>query len=552
MSNPLVISGVDFVKLPGVKYKWEYEVMMANAKMGILDPSKPKEKIDPALAEISVIRSFILNDLWFVTYFVLGGGRKTANHPFIVDACAMIENGPKDFTLDVWSRGHFKTAIVSKAETLQYVLKNPEHACAILSFNKAAAKKILFELKETLQNSVLLKACFPDVVWQDCERDAPLWSWDEGLVLKRRSNMSEPTIGAWGLIEGMPTGSHFHRRVYDDITTEDVTKSVDMMEGIKQKFDSSQNIGMLDGTGHHRVVGTFYDHRDPLTYVRDKKGIDGKPKYNLRVIPATEDGTATGRPVFISQNTLDDLKSTRTFNMQQLCNPTPIADMKLNFEYLNRVNRAFVPKGLFRMMLIDQAGDLDSNIRKDGDPWAIAVIGVEPKKDDIGQSRRFLEDLWVSPASESEAIDQAVRMFTRGGVIHKLGVEKAGISTTHVHIANALKARGRHVTFDDSAMSVGVLLRPAGRTKKKFIESAIGFPLNNGKWHYCDDIPTAFLEWLKLEFESFPFWHDDALNVMAYSEDVIKDCHLEYFDVDIKPKSVSEVMNSMPEARYLA
>ena len=543
------VAGVDFEKRPGVNYKYDYDLLMQRAKAGIADPLKPTEKTDPKILEASVLRALILDDLWFVVYFVLGGGRKTANHPFIVNACRMIEQGPKDFTLDVWSRGHFKTAIVSKAETLQHVLKNPEHANAILSFNKAAAKKILFELKETLQNSELLRLCFPDVIWQNCERDAPLWSWDEGLVLKRRSNMSEPTIGAWGLIEGMPTGSHFHRRVYDDITTQDVAKSIDMMEAIKVTFDSSQNLG-LDG-GHQRVVGTFYDHRDPLVYVRDKKNLDGTPKYKIRVIPATDDGTANGKPVFISQEMLDNHKGDRTFNCQQLCNPTPQSDQELKFEYMNKISRAFVPKGLFRMMLIDQAGDLASNVKQEGgDAWAIGIVGVEPKKDDIGQSRVFLEDLWVSPASASEAIDQAVRMFTRGGIVHKLGVEKVGTSTTHLHIADALKARGRHVEFSDSPWTVGKFLRPAGRNKKKFIEDSLGWPLNNGKLFYVDDIQSAFLDRLKTEMINFPFYHDDVLNMLAYTYDVIKDCNLEFYDVENKPRSVSEVMDQMPEASY--
>ncbi|PIW33319.1 MAG: hypothetical protein COW28_04135, partial [bacterium (Candidatus Ratteibacteria) CG15_BIG_FIL_POST_REV_8_21_14_020_41_12] len=62
---------------------------------------------------------------------------------------------------------------------------------------------------------------FPDVVWRNPKRDAPLWSLDEGLVFKRKTNRKEPTISAWGLTEGMPTGLHFERRVYDDIVTED-------------------------------------------------------------------------------------------------------------------------------------------------------------------------------------------------------------------------------------------------------------------------------------------------------------------------------------------
>ena len=543
------VAGVDFEKRPGVVYKYDYELLLDRARAGIKDPNKPKEKEDPKVLELSTLRALILDDLWFVLYFVMGV--KIANHPWVVNSAREIESGPKDFTLDVWSREHFKSSLLTKAETIQDSLKDPEDSTGVFSAVRPLAKKFLFEIKETFQTSKILQACFPDIVWRDCEKEAPLWSLDEGLILRRRTNMAEPTISAWGLTEGMPTGLHFGKRKYDDIVNKDISESVEVMEKVKEKYDLSQYLGKDGGT--HRVVGTFYHHNDPLTYIRDKKDLAGNAKYILRLKPATDNGLANGVPVLLSQKAFDEKKGDLGFNTQMLCNPTPLSDMRLNFSFLNRISRAFIPKGVFRMMLIDQAGDLDSNVKKTGgDSWAIGIVAVEPKKDDIGQSRRFLEELWVSPANESEAIDQAVRMFTRGGIIHKLGVEKVGTSTTHIHIANALKARGRHVEFGDPRWSVGILLRPAGRNKKKFIEAALGWPLNNGKWHYADDIENAFLDRLRMEMLNFPVWHDDVLNMMSYSEDVIKDCNLEFYDVENRQSSVTEVMDRMPEARYFA
>ncbi len=540
------IAGVDFEKKPGIAYKWDYETQLNNAKKGLTVPgAKP---IDPKQAELATLRALILDDLWFVVYFVMGV--KIANHSFWVNVCREVETGPKDFTLDVWSREHGKSTTITKAETIQYALKNPESSTGIFSAVRPLAKKFLFEIKETFQSSKLLQACFPDIVWQNCERDAPLWSLDEGLFLKRKTNMAEPTISAWGLTEGMPTGLHLDRRIYDDIVNKDAEQIYEVMEKVKEKYDLSQYLGKDGGT--HRVIGTFYHHNDPLVYIRGKKNLDGSPKYLLRLKPATKDGTANGVPVLLSQKALDDKKGDAGFNTQMLCNPTPQSDQKLNFEFMNRISRSFIPKGRFRMMLIDQAGDAASNKTGPGDSWAIAIIGIEPRKDDIGQSKRFLEDLWVQPANESEAIEQAIRMFTRGGIIHKLGVEQVGQVTTHLHIAAALKARGRHVEFSDSPWTVGKMLRPAGRNKKKFIEGALSWPLNNGKWHYAEDIPNAYLDRLRMEMVNFPVWHDDALNVMSYSEDVIKDCNLEFYDVENIPRSVGEVMDSMPEARYLA
>jgi hypothetical protein len=139
----------------------------------------------------------------------------------------------------------------------------------------------------------------------------------------------------------------------------------------------------------------------------------------------------------------------------------------------------------------------------------------------LGQSRVFVEDLWISPAGESEAIDQIVRMYLKAGMIMKLGVEKVGIATTHLHVANALKAYGRHVSFD--AGGNGVLLRPAGRNKKKMIESALAWPMNNGKIFYSTACPSNFIDRLKMEMRNFPVWHDDGINMLAYLYDVLRD-----------------------------
>jgi len=499
------INGQKFEPIPGCPYKWDYGVLA----------SKIASKEWP---ERDALRQWILDDLFFIVYFVLK--IPIANHPFVVKACRDVETGAKDYTLDVWAREHFKSTIITIAETIQFCLREPNEATGIFSYVRPVAKKFLFSIKETFQNERILHHCFPDVVWKDCEKEAPLWSLDEGLILKRTTNRKEPNISAWGLVEGMPTGFHFKRRVYDDISTEDMAESPDMMEKVKTKFDSSQNLGTDDG--HHRVIGTYYHHADPLTYIRGIKTPDGEPRYQYRFRPGSDDGTATGKPVYVSQKRWDDLKLTRTFNCQQLLDPSPVADQKLNPDLFLPIERRLIPKDVYRFMLVDQAGDLDSNIRQRGmDSWAVGVIAVEPFSDDLGQSRVFYEDLWITPASESEAIDQIVRMYLKAGMIMKLGVEKVGLSTTHLHISNALRAYGRYVSWDKGGN--GVLLRPAGRNKKKMIESALAWPLNNGKMFYSTACPSNYIDRMKMEMRNFPVWHDDGINMGAYLYDILKD-----------------------------
>lgn len=471
--------------------------------------------------DISAFRWLILNDLFFVVYFILGQGKsnyKKINHPFIIDACNEVQDGAKDATLDIWARESLKSSIITIGETIQEVLKNPNSSTCILSYASPVAKKFLFELKELFERNELLRQCFPDIIWDNPSNQAPIWSLDAGLILNRKGNRKEPNIYASGLIEGMPTGMHFDRMIFDDIVTEDIAESVFVMEKVKTKIDSAMNLGMDGGT--HRVVGTFYHHNDPLTYLRDKKDIKGKEIYHLRLKPATQNGLANEKPIFISEERFNFLKTTRTFNCQQLLDPTPKGSQKLNADFMKEVD--ILPNNLYKFMVIDSAGE---GTGKDSDSWGIHVIGVEPKTDDIGASNIYIIDSCITTMGTSEAIEQIVRMYIAGGFILKVGIEKAGLSTTEIHVANALKAKGRYISVNNGSL---VLLTPAGRTKRIRIESAIAWALNNGKIFLYSKVSSVYKDKLRNEMSEFPYGHDDGIDALSYVYDIIKDYNFTY------------------------
>jgi hypothetical protein len=207
------------------------------------------------------------------------------------------------------------------------------------------------------------------------------------------------------------------------------------------------------------------------------------------------------------------------FFSQQLLDPTPQGTQKLDKELLIEVSPAQVPERLYKFMAIDPAGERRSDKRQ-GDSWALVVAGVEPYRDDLGQSRVFILDMMAEPMTEAEALDNVVRMFMRNGQIRQIGVEKVGISTAEVHIAKALHARGRPFTVENGGL---VVLRPAGRSKQQRIEAALQYPLLHGKLHISTAVPVAYRERLKLEMQKFPFWHDDQLDAVSYIYDMLRD-----------------------------
>lgn len=499
----LKIEDIEWRRVPGIKYMAPYDEIFAhNTARGA--------------STAAICAEIFKRDLWFLLFF--GMRVSIANHPWWVDCCRDVQTGPKSHTLDLWAREHGKTTIITQGETIRQILNNPEERIGIFSYSRPAALSILRGIKQILEGSELLKACFPDILYKDPRTDAEKWSETDGLIVRRKGFYKEATLEAWGLVEGMPTGKHFSGRVYDDVVTADLVNSPDVMAKLKDSFDMSQNLGTIDGW--HKVIGTTYHHEDLLVNLRNKVTADGKPVYTTRVKTATVDGLANGKSAYLPEGRLAELRiNKQMFFSQQLLDPTPQGTEKLDKEKLREVTPAEIPPRLFKFMAIDPAGERKSDNRQ-GDSWAIVIAGIEPFRDDLGASRVFILDMMVEPMTEAEALDNVVRMFLRNGQIRQIGVEKVGISTAEVHIAKALHARNRGLTVENGGL---VVLRPGGRKKQQRIESALQWPLLNGKLHISTAVPSAYRERLKLEMQKFPFWHDDALDAVAYIYDMIKD-----------------------------
>lgn len=489
-------------------YKYDYDRFFHDVATGIISPEESR----------AWYRQFILTDLFFIVCFVMQ--IEKANHPFVVQMCRLVEEGPKSNTLDVWARFHFKSVIITQAETLQYHLKNPEHCTGIMAYARPLGKSFLRSIKVLCETSDLLKWCFPDILWDKPEVQAPKWSEDDGLIFKRNSSSrKESTIEAWGLVEGQPTGRHFERVVFDDIETDDIKDSPDMLDKVFSKFEMAGNLGTGSDDDIVRVIGTYYSHFGPIVRIENMVHAKGAPVYKLRKVSGSTDGTRDGDPVLMGPETWAKLKVGQHFNSQQLCDPTPTGDIKLNPTYLKPVDTDQIPKSVVKFMVLDQAGGSDTNKGK-GDLWACGLFGVQPGTDEIGASDVYIMDLEADQMTHSEGIETVVRMYMNAGIVRQLGVEKVGLSTTEIHIANSLKVHGRRISVDLGNL---VLLKPAGRSLAKRIESAVQWPLNNGKIHYSTAINKKHIERLKMEMEKFPYFHSDIVNIIAYLYDMIKE-----------------------------
>lgn len=304
-------------------------------------------------------------------YFLLTGllGRSDVLHPWLFTRCREVELNPDGY-LDLWSRGHFKSTLITFAGNIQDIVCDPEIKIVIFSVVKSIAEAFLGQIKEEFEGNEHLKTVYPDVLYLNPRGRGPdgrpsKWSLARGITVKRRSNPKEATIEAHGLLDGQPTSRHFDKHVYDDVVTQDYLSDEQIIKTTK-RWEMADNLGTHLGV-RKQVAGTFYHFNDTYVQIRDRKSL--KP----RIYPATDDGTLTGQPVLLSQERWDEVKNAQrsTVSAQMLLNP--IAGNEATFKSVWLRTYDVIPSLMNVYIMVDPSKGTGQR----SDRTAIAVIGVD-------------------------------------------------------------------------------------------------------------------------------------------------------------------------------
>lgn len=469
-----------------------------------LDKETPKRRA-------SLQRVYARYDLYYLLRYVFN--RADVQDEWLFARCREVQADPNG-CLDLWARNFYKSTIITYALTIQDILSSHgsdpdpkwggiEPTFGIFSHTRPIAKSFLRQIKREFESNELLPVLFPDICWKNPEREAPKWSEDDGLILRRNSNPKESTVEAWGMVDGQPTGKHFYLLIYDDVVTDKSVFSPDMMRKTTGAWELSVNLGMRDSIS--RYIGTRYHHNDTYREILARKV--ARP----RLKPATDDGTAGGKPVFVTQKELDLKRAAMgpyIYSCQMLLNP--LADEVQGFkpEWIRYYEKTPSSHEMNKYILADPANEK----KRESDYTAFWVIGLN------ADNNVYILDAVRDRLRLTERANKLFELHRKWKPIDVI-YEKYGLQADVEHYKDRMERENYRFTITE----VGGQMAKPDRIRRlipKFEQGRMWFPHFLWVTMYDGEKVNLIQRFIEDEFIAFPVGvHEDMLDALSRIED---------------------------------
>lgn len=416
---------------------------------------------------------------------------------WLLDRCIEVQHDSDNY-LDLWSREHYKSTIITFGLTIQDILNNPAVTIGIFSHTRPIAKGFLRQIKREFEGNELLKGLFPDVLWANPQKEAPKWSEDDGLIVRRKSNPKECTLEAWGLVDGQPTSKHFGMLIYDDVVTRESVTTPEMIAKTTEALELSYNLGS-DG-GCRRFIGTRYHYNDTYRTIMERGTVVS------RVYPATKDGTVDGEPVLWTKEKLAEKRRDMgpyTFGSQILQNP--VADNAQGFRETWLKNfKISDGGGMNRYLIVDPANEK----KKTSDYTAMVVLGLATDEN------YYLLDFVYDRLNLTERTKELFRLHRKWRPL-RTGYERYGKDSDIAHIKDVMERD--NYRFD--VVELGGTQPKNDRIRRLiplFEQGRVYLPDVLHRTNYEGRVVDLIYQFVNEEYKPFPVGlHDDALDAMA-------------------------------------
>jgi phage terminase large subunit-like protein len=453
-----------------------------------------------------------LQTLYRIDLFALiryGMRRTDFENQWLLERCREVQAEPND-VLNLWARDHRKSTIITMGHSMFDIIRDPETTIGIFSHTRPIAKGFLRLLKREMEGNDHLKKVYPDIFWDNPKKDAPKWSEDDGLVVKRKSNPVESTVEAWGLVDGQPTGKHFVLIVYDDIVVQSSVTTPEMIAKTTKAWELSRNLlrSEIEGSteeSYSRYAGTRYHFNDTWGEIIRRKVV------NTVTHPCTEDGTVDGKGVLLPREIIEEKRREMgpyVFSCQMLLNPVEDEAQGFRYDWVRYYNKSGKPQESYdyfnKYLLVDPA----SGKRPTNDYTSMGVIGLGP------DGKYYLLDLIRDRLNLTQRTDALFDLHMRWNP-QTVGYEKYGMQSDIEFIE--LEMNRINYNFD--------IIPLAGPTHKNDRIRRLIPIFEQGRFYLPDTLPYTDYQgkyqdlvqiFINEEYKPFPVpVHDDCFDMMA-------------------------------------
>lgn len=468
------------------------------------------------------LRSLCLGDLFFL--IVYGLNCSFADNDWVFERSREVQNNPDGF-VDLWSREHYKSTVITFALTVQEILKNPEVTICIFSVTRPMAKQFLSQIKREFEKNGFLKELFPDVLYMRPQQESPKWNEDDGLIVRRTGNPKEATLEAYGLSDdSQPTSKHYDIKIYDDVITERSVTSREMIDRAMTGIRLSMNLSKTDPKSgkiitKNRFVGTRWDLDDPYGQIvaeeiaaeRRRPGVVVTDDGVLKSVGPWSDETAEAK-----RKELGDY----IFSCQILLDPVAASSQRFKEEWL-RFWDAENLRNLNIYIVVDPAG---SQKGKDSDYTVFNVFGVDSLDNRL--IIKLVRDR-LNLVERTNMLFELMRQYPR---VIKVGYEQVGMQADIEHIQYRMKQENFRFTIvplgTARRITSAANKQVGGKVKKEDAISALVAPFEAGRiylpYHcwYTDysgavkDMTRVFIDEEYLKWYPGAQCHDDMFDTM--------------------------------------
>ena len=409
----------------------------------------------------------------------------------------------------LWSRGFFKTSLITEAHSLWLIVNNPDIRILLVSNTISVAEDILRNIKNHLISNEEFRIFFREYCPQANMAGKVEFGTSQAFTVPcRRRAIKEPTMMVAGIGTNL-TGLHFDYQKIDDLVTKDSVTNDTQIQASKDYYSSLRHLFDKAAVPREDVVGTIYHFNDLYCSTLKKSGL-----FKESFIPAKVDNEAVF-PERLPLDKLDELISDPSigpyqFQTQYMLNPVNPAEAKFKEGWLKYYD--IIPVGLAEYICVDPA----STVKKKSDYTVLERWGVD------SGGKHYLLEGFRDRLTAFERIDKLFEMVGRCKNLKWVKYEVIGGRHGDLEVIEQRKReKQRFFTVKETKSTTNSKTdRIEQRLVGQFHAGNILLPEHCYFVSKYDGKVHDFVAEYKLEYLQFPFTeHDDAL-----------DCHAQMFD----------------------